>query len=180
MHLGAELRALGLTAIPVVRPSDSAATRRDLLESTLFESTARCVRIGVDDLDQGAPIAQVLQDLVNDTGAEVRESHLVIDLGEVPSETVFGVYRQFGGMMLSGLGNAEEWATVTVAAGAFPASLTTVSPDEVGRIPRLDWLLWQAIVERAPGRRPGFGDYGIAHPAVPQGAAFAPDRKSVV
>lgn len=59
-------------------------------------------------------------------------------------------------------------------AGSFPADLRSVQAGVWGELPRHEAVLWQSVRERWTQRVPSFGDYGIAHPSVPQTAAFAP------
>lgn len=93
-------------------------------------------------------------------------------IGEVPTEAA--IYRTVAGILHGAIPDPESWASTTLALGAFPSSLTdVVKPGEVGRIPRLDLKIWKDIAARARVS-PAFGDYGIGHPLVAQGATFAP------
>lgn len=55
---------------------------------------------------------------------------------------------------------------MTLAAGAFPQSLSDCPPDSISFLPRADWTLWHSLVARSANlaRVPDFGDYAVAHP----------------
>lgn len=59
--------------------------------------------------------------------------------------------------------------SVTLIATSFPASLAELT-QPIQRVPRLEWPLYKAVVAGLPaGRRPAFGDYGVAALTFAQG-----------
>lgn len=58
-----------------------------------------------------------------------------------------------------------EWRSLTVAAAAFPVNLAGMKPG-LHQLPRADWSLWTSLSDLP--RLPGFGDYAIAHPDMPE------------
>lgn len=59
----------------------------------------------------------------------------------------------------------SEWRSLTVAAAAFPVNLAGMRPG-IHNLPRADWDLWTSLSDLP--RQPGYGDYAIAHPDLPE------------
>jgi hypothetical protein len=54
------------------------------------------------------------------------------------------------------------WRSVTLAASAAPKDFSSLALG-ANAVPRLDWMLWQAVHQGAPGQL-DYGDFGTSHP----------------
>ena len=70
---------------------------------------------------------------------------------------------------VNSLPRVREWRTVTVAGGAFPASLASRPAHQWHSLPREEWAAWRLAVTGTPPlvRRPSFGDYGVRDTQAP-------------
>ncbi|WP_168221271.1 hypothetical protein [Actinomadura sp. WMMA1423] len=136
-------------------------------------SAGACLRLGSPDRDADArQAAELLGQVLNQLELAPEQISVVIDLWAIEDDRD----------LQRALATAEEllkwtdqrpWQSVTVASGAFPASISHLPGDAVSPLPRRDAALWRQLQERQSARLPDFGDYAIAHPA-PGGASRAP------
>lgn len=124
-----------------------------------------CLRLGSPDSDADVrQAAALLPQVLTRLELVPEQIDVVIDLWSIEDDRD----------LQRGLAAAEEllkwtdqypWRSVTVAGGAFPASIGHLPGDAVSSLPRRDADLWRQLQERQPARPPDFGDYAIAHPA---------------
>ncbi|WP_160161086.1 hypothetical protein [Actinomadura sp. K4S16] len=124
-----------------------------------------CLRLGSPDRDVDVrQAAELLSRVLPQLELGPEQIGVVIDLWTIEDDRD----------LQRGLATAEEllkltdqhpWQSVTVAGGAFPASISHLPGDAVSPLPRRDAHLWRQLQERQPARLPDFGDYAIAHPA---------------
>ena len=136
-------------------------------------SAGACLRLGSPNRDADArQAADLLGQVLNQLELAPEQISVVIDLWAIEDDRD----------LQRALATAEEllkwtdqrpWQSVTVASGAFPASISHLPGDAVSPLPRRDAALWRQLQERQSARLPDFGDYAIAHPA-PGGASRAP------
>ena len=167
----------GLSPIAVARPSDSSEVRRAVANTIIHGANQVCVRIAGEDLDDEiAPFGEVLPSLLAELEVGVMDAHLVLDFGAI-AEGTSALAARTARYVMAELPDLDGWASVTVAAGAFPPELGAFPAEQWGEIPRVDHTFWGLAADRSRQRGlrvPSFGDYGIAHPSMPQGAGFAP------
>jgi hypothetical protein len=73
--------------------------------------------------------------------------------------------------LLRGLERVDEWRSITVLSGAFPADLGMHPAGVVGDYQRYDADIWAHVMNRRRlPRKPDYGDYVIAHPILPTGS----------
>ena len=65
-----------------------------------------------------------------------------------------------------------QWRSITVASGAFPSSISNLPRGEQTALRRYDADLWMALTDVPV--KPDFGDYGVAHPAMPASVPRGP------
>lgn len=161
---------------PTVRPSDRNETIQGVAEQIhQWGLEGACIRLAGDDLDDTeSPIDESLDRVVSILGIASSEIDLVLDLGAVSDEKSASFASRIARIVLSETPRVNEWRTLTVASGAFPADLGFVQPEVPAETQRFDLALWLGLQTRVRGRKPIFGDYGVAHPSLAGPAAFAP------
>ncbi|MFD0884118.1 beta family protein [Streptosporangium algeriense] len=168
------LQQSGIPIRPVVRIEDAEETHFVAREVAQLHSQGTVLRLGsVDhDPDQGLLEQAVLRTLPA-LGVTEEETDLLIDYGEVSSvrdiERIIPVATE-----IITWSQTRPWRSITLAAGAFPDSISTLPADEASVLPRFDAMLWSAVKQRSAVTDLGFGDYGVAHPAPSKGAARSP------
>ena len=159
-----EARALGVEAVPVIGLGQTPAC---LAAVSLLHSSygcGCCLRLNIDDVSAPTVVADV-DDLLRELDLGAGEVDLVVDAESVNGQRVAAVAAVLR-VGVTSVPHVTDWRTFTVAAGAFPQSLSGVDAGTVGRLDRVDWLAWLALrgVRAALPRMPTFGDYTIDHP----------------
>jgi hypothetical protein len=161
---------------PVIRLNDEDLALQDAAAAHAEHGDGIAVRLGVEDLDEDSEdIDESLSALLAKLGVSRGDVDLVFDLGVADGDPAVRVLSHLAADALRGLTAIEEWRQVVVAAGAFPADLSTVGPWTIGEPIRYDAALYDRLRQRKRiDRVPVFGDYAIAHPLLANGPAFPP------
>lgn len=103
--------------------------------------------------DVGPNLSARTMATVGAIGLSAGSVHIIVDLKDAPAATSHGRIR-------AALGNADEFASVVVAAGVFPTDLTQYQPG-IASEPRSEWIAWWREHAATPQaeRMLGFGDY---------------------
>ncbi len=157
------LHAEGLTAIPVTGIERDRAYQEAVRRTTATDRCGACIRIPRNALGPGLAVG--LAAVVAVVGVTTEETDILVDLGAIRPNDV-----QLAALGIVGLLRREfraTWRTVTVASGAFPASVAGL-PEGVSAVRRADWAVWSMVCSllASPSRWPGFGDYAIQAPGV--------------
>lgn len=172
--LAEQLHHSGIPVHPVVRIDDSLEMLSSAREICRVHREGLCLRVGSADCD---PAADLIEDRLNHilkvlaVGAQGID--LLFDFWEV------GAQRDLDRVIPTATkvvqwSRTRPWRSVTLAAGAFPSSLTKLPRDGESLLPRFDAMLWKEVKREVADLEIGFGDYAIAHPAPPAGPAQAP------
>lgn len=119
------------------------------------------IRLTSDDFYNPTVLKAHLDSLLGQLGLPISKVDVLIDYGEVVSHAT---QVQLIRTQVSSLPYLQEWRTLTIAGGAFPASLAAQSPHQWHHIPREDWMAWSiAVTTSTPAlkRLPAYGDYGV-------------------
>ncbi|WDZ87103.1 beta family protein [Micromonospora cathayae] len=102
-------------------------------------------------------------------GLVPEQCDLLIDVGDVccPADVRATEPRV---RRLAGWARRHAWRSVTVAAGAVPATLPGLPDDRPVPLVRWDWLLWRNLADLGLG----YGDYGISPAVTGPGAGGSP------
>lgn len=153
-----ELRGLGLLGLPVTALGRDPNYTAAVGEVCAADGRGLCFRVTAEDLeDPEAAIQQVLTEL-STLEIEPDDCDLVIDLGALGDRV--GPNVAVADLTLRDLAERDRWRTLTLASTAFP-DVSAYGPDSVNTAQRLEWRLWQRVLERQLPRAPDFGDYGI-------------------
>lgn len=148
-HTFAQARAAGLQAIPVVRitwdPASLAAV------TAVVQEDQRGVMLRLDPSE--IAVSHVINVTLQMLGLTPADVHLLVDYRNHPMQLTTHV---------PAISMLADWQTVTAAAAAFPASLSTYPLYIWHSLPRLAWQSWRTDLS-AGGlpRKPAFGDYTI-------------------
>jgi hypothetical protein len=154
-------RARGLLAVPATSLPFAPAYQQQIANIIAQDHRGVMVRLFVTDFINPSLLGNYLTALLGVLGINHAQTDVMIDLGF--RQTQVDV-EQLGGSTLSVLPFRNNWRTVTLAAGCFPASITNVAHGIWHPLPRVDWLGWQAICASQTltnGRLPTYADYAI-------------------
>ena len=109
------------------------------------------LRIAV--VDVGPDLSRRIMATVGATGLSASAVHMIVDLKNAPAAMSHTHIR-------TALGNADQFASVVVVAGVFPADLTQYQPG-ITPEPRSEWIAWWREHAATPHaeRMLSFGDY---------------------
>ncbi|MFP2895841.1 beta family protein [Corallococcus sp. 4LFB] len=163
-YVMAKARESGVALVPVTgpeRPPEYLATvRRAVAE----DKRGVCIRLRKQELFED-DLDEVLSSVLQKAGTSRESTDLVLDLGPIGPDDVGMLSKLLLGV-IGGIDGLMAFRTLTVAAGAFPQSISRIK--EPTKIPRADWLVWRALAGKAKSlpRVPTYSDYAIqgAHP----------------
>lgn len=163
--LFAEAATAGLQLIPVVGLERSPAYVTAVAAAVARDGRGVCLRLEPDDLLGGRPdpIGTRIDNVLRDVGVGPAEADLVLDLGAIPAGQMAMMTIAWASV-LSSLPRLAEWRTFTLAATAFPETLSGFAPNNITPVLREEWQLYQTLRVAGLPRVPDFGDYAIAHP----------------
>jgi hypothetical protein len=171
-----ELHARSVRARPVIRLGANPAVVAEVAAAAQLHREGVCLRLGdpAADPDIGAADA-ALDGLLRDLGLGLGDVHLLIDMWEVASTRDVSRALQVAEAGVVWAESRGRWASVTVAAGAFPRAISQLALNTSTDIPRHDAALWVELCQR-PGLPmvPDFGDYAINHPSMPSDTPRGP------
>lgn len=115
----------------------------------------------------GAPnLAVMLQGVLSEMELSPNEVDIVLDFGSILPGQEAGLALATRAI-INDFPRIAEWRTMTLAAGSFPESLSSMSARTKTTHPRADWSLWSEVRQDNSVRRvPAFGDYAVEHPGL--------------
>lgn len=169
-----ELQASGVKIRPVVYLDDDLVLARDALAASLANGQLMVLRIGGRNGDPApANDDESLKQFCTSIGVAPTAVHLLIDFGGIYGSDI-GSLQRLANSYLNWASANGTWATVTLAAGAFPAQITALAKSTANMVPRLDGALWNLVRPTSPVPDLHFGDYGIRHPELPDSGFGGP------
>lgn len=152
----------GVVAMPVIRSDSSAACLADFARYVTHAGPEVCFRLTRADLGNRT-LESTIKSLLAHVGSISGETHLVIDFGEI-NEGEAKWLASTAQSLIDGLSNPMEWKTLTVASGAFPASIYEYDLNTLTDITREDYELWRQVIVLNCKRNPDYGDYTVVSP----------------
>lgn len=149
---------------PVVTLSSSATLLTTSVATARTHNSNIAIRLIFDDL-QDVNFATNLDALVLALGLPREELHIILDACAITPSNVTAIQMALVGS-IAGFPHVSDWASITVAASAFPAATPPNPPGagSIARIPRTEWDLYQRLRSRFTALDISFGDYGIDNP----------------
>jgi hypothetical protein len=157
----AELTRAGFEVMPTARLFDAAAQRHVVVAAP---GTGRAIiRVDARTTSPAQLIVELAQ-VPTSTGLVAEHLHVVLDIGPLRDvrdvspasthvEALIVVARSLG-----------RWASVTVASGAFPQTISDMPKGYPTPVPRHDAELWRNLASL--GYTINFGDYGVNDPGM--------------
>ncbi|CAQ00928.1 beta family protein [Clavibacter sepedonicus] len=171
-----ELSASDVSVAPAIRASADASYVSQI--GSVLEATGisrALIRVTAEDLDESIiPLRRLVGDVASGLGLPTSDISVLLDFGAVTDEGPMKLAARLARFVLPQL-DEVRWASLSVAAGAFPVNLAGVQAFSSARIPRWDYHLWESLRDFDLAIAGGlqFSDYGVTHPTLPVGAAFA-------
>lgn len=164
----AEVEEQAQAAIPVTGLSRSPGYQSAVQQVIDQQKNGLVLRLTPDDFEDSLELEETLEAFPAFFGLDHNQIDLLLDLGSVVSSSA-GTVTQIHRANIDLIPNLDDWRTLTVASSAFPLGLAPLERNQWNPSPRVDWRGWrQLVIGRTPPRRlPAFGDYAIAHPALP-------------
>lgn len=153
------LRQDGLRIAPCILPSMVADAPSDL--ASLAEYGQIIIRVPVRDY-LPTQISQLLLDARNALGSKRVHIHVLLDLFDLTGGNPHSVASSMKPYASAALGSSHAYS-VTVAGGSFPYFLTGI-PRGQTKIDRIEWLVWQSLLQDPAFHALRFGDYAVTNP----------------
>lgn len=169
MWMARALHGRGIPARPVIHLDDEPAVLAEAAAAHSLHGQGACLRLGSEKVDPDVNAATTsLPRVLATTGFTPADIHLLIDFQHVDSERTVGRVVTVAAELVRWAAAAGNWRSVTVASGAFPVSISNLPTGTHTLLARHDADLWRRLVTNMKlPIRPDYGDYGIAHPAMP-------------
>ena len=169
----ARVQALGQFAIPVTGLARSPGYQSAIQQVVSEQENGLMIRLTPDDFEDADELETTLETIPGFYDLDTDQIDLLIDVGSTGNSSA-GTVAQIYRADIDLIPNLDQWRTLTVAGSAFPLSLAPLVRDQWNPALRQEWRGWRQLVtgQHRPNRLPAFGDYAIAHPALPpQGRA---------
>ncbi|WP_223635646.1 beta family protein [Corallococcus sp. EGB] len=155
----AKARESGVALVPATGPERTPEYQAVVRAAVTEDKRGACIRLRRKELFEDN-LEHVLSSFLQAIGTVPESTDLVLDLGDIRPDDVNMLSKGILGI-LSTLPGVKAFRTLTVAAGAFPQSLSRIQ--QPTKIPRADWLLWQSLARKASAlaRLPTYGDHAI-------------------
>ena len=168
-------RTLRLIAVPVTSLKFAPAYQQEIRDVVAKDGRGVMIRLFISDFISPALLRDYMAALLGVLGISQDQADVLIDLEHRPE---LAEVQQLGISTFSVLPFMNEWRTVTLAAGCFPQSISSVPHGNWRPVSRSDWTGWCAVrsyQETQGNRVPAYGDYGIRCGGVPADIPNRPD-----
>jgi len=159
------IEAAGMNAVPVTGINRDDKFQEAIKESVHTHQQGLCIRLEGEDFDEDT-YGDAMADLIESIDIGPEDVDIMIDLNQIPKTglTPFTVGLK---SIIRFLPMVNQWRSLTVAATAFPETMSTFGSNTASYTPRAEWEMWSGLVNSSSKmkRMPAFGDYGIATPA---------------
>lgn len=154
-------RSANVVAIPVTSLKFGQPFQQAIAAVIATDGRGVMFRLTLDLFNVPQTLGQYLDGLVTFLAVSRNQVDILVDLQYRPNLVEV---QQMGAYCLNNLPFINDWRTVTLAAGCFPASISNEPTGQWIDFDRSDWRGWNAIIsQRAAGhmRVPTYGDYGV-------------------
>jgi hypothetical protein len=162
--LATEVQQSGVKIRPVIYVDDDRDTTSDARHAAQLLGENVILRVGGRNGDPHPDVRdRSLAAFCASIGLATSGLHLLIDFEGIYGSNL-GDLQRSANAYLAWVASNGSWASVTLAAGAFPAQITTLAKSTANMIPRLDAAVWNLVHPTSPVPDLQYGDYGIRHP----------------
>lgn len=164
--LSRELAAKGKRYRPTVRIHDDAGVLANAGAASGQQGEGLILRVGGDAADPDPlALARDLPGFLMSVGLLPPDIHLLIDMWSIDTPRDLARATAVANTAVAWAGSVGPWASITVASGAFPASISDLARKQAHLLPRLDASLWNGLAA-PPENEVDFGDFAVNHPAL--------------
>ncbi|MGG7464976.1 beta family protein [Plantibacter sp. YIM 135347] len=157
---------------PVFRLDDTMQFALDAIGIAAEYEEFPILRIGGNEAEPAPdPSDRSLQDLAARLGTQCSALHVLIDLASIHGSGASAQQHTAEAYLRWAAGNGP-WASVTLAAGAFPSQITTLPKGVGNEIPRTDAELYNTVAALGIVSGLRFGDYAVRHPDLVDGPVY--------
>jgi hypothetical protein len=162
-QLFSNLTTAGVNVVPVIQQNSSATYILFVNNLIAQHNSSVCIRVS----NSGGGFINFypqVTSLMGQVGASQQSTNLIIDLGYAEGHN-FNNLSGLAIMILSSIPTLNQWENIIVASGSFPVDLSNLSANNVHRLQRFEWDIWNTI-----NSNPIFsgivkyGDYGNKNP----------------
>lgn len=158
-----------ITIIPVVGFESDTQTRHVAVEFAKQSGHGICLRI-TDSNFKEKSLSNDIGNFLLSNKLDTKEVDMLIDFKIIDENTSVDTLAT----KINAIPHVEKWRTFTVAGGAFPKDLSHMEKHNQHDIPRSDWVIWRALMNKLE-RQPSFADYTVQYPIyLPQTSAANP------
>lgn len=148
---------MGIEVIPTLSPNDDLGYRGAVRRVIEAHRSGLLLRVGADAfLEEG----RTLDLIAKEVGAQLDDTDLLLDLGSVDASVVAFAKKVLPDVICR-IPRLDDWRSVVLAAGSFPAKMTHSSGYELFK--RFEWQVWKFVQGSSP-RTLVFSDYGADDP----------------
>jgi len=169
MWVARALHGRGIPARPVMHLDDAPAVLAEAAAAHELHHQGACLRLGTEKASPNVDAtATALPEMLATAGFKPADIDLLIDFQHVDSERTVGRVVPMAAELVRWAAWAGDWRSVTVASGAFPASISNLPAGSHTPLPRHDVDLWRRLVTNTKlPIQPDYGDYAVTHPIPP-------------
>lgn len=164
-------RELSLNIIPVANLAGSVDRLRSIALTDNAQEKGVCLRIVPAELLDAEALNGKLASFVSDYNMERKRIDILLDFKEQTDREDY-----IGGVTaIRQIDGVASYRKLIVAGGSFPVDLSEFSNDEVGIVPRKEWINWNAVRTHSSGLQiPLFADYTVVHPLIRESIPIPP------
>jgi hypothetical protein len=168
-------RTMQLNIVPVTSFKFSPDYQSAIRDIVAHDNRGVMIRISFAELTSLGLLKELLPAILGVLNVTPKQTDILIDLGfrreQIEVQTL-------GEAALTALPQLNEWRTVTLGAGCFPESISTLDHEKWYTVKRSDWLGWSFINAQRTNRGvrvPSYGDYGVRCGGAPRDIPNRPD-----
>lgn len=150
-----------ISAIPVTSKERGSNYQDAVRKIKNIYKTGFAIRLYDEDFDD---INSTLSSITNRFSTNPNEIDLILDYKYIDPKLPIGRMSKLISGSLISLPSIMKWRTLTLTATSFPENLSGFESGKDGAIPRVEWLIYQRLLNSSLPRNPAFGDYIISNP----------------
>ncbi|MCQ6275766.1 beta family protein [Bacillus sp. V3B] len=126
-----------------------------------------CLRLTDEDFEEMNDLVKNLKQVLIDFSLSHNEIDIILDFGDISSQKYSNVLSNYLNVILN-VPDLNKWRTFTICSTSFPSQLSKkVATKTNGILPRVEWIVYQDLLQKNISRFPTFGDYTVVNSAVP-------------
>ncbi len=159
------LRTKKVKAIPTTGLDRDHNYNNEIKKLIQKDNRGVCIRLLREDLDFVDELADALEAIAKELNISPSKIHLLLDFRVIESIDI-GPDLKRTLSVINYIPHISDYGTLTIAGSSYPQSLTGINRNTFVKLPRIEFNLWELILEKQNEikRTPSFGDYAVVHP----------------